>query len=297
MLPLDASLQFTISLPFVIFTAAVILVLLILSAVYYYRQRQEVQRLSRGNAALSKRPDDQPDPSNAVLDSYQNFLYNISHEVSNPLQSIQTNLDNMARCAPGEVGRREQYYQIITSDIKRLADLTQKLRLLSRLETPDRPIILEAVNVKGVIETVIMSQSDRAELKGVRIQYHGPDRLAKVSGNRDNLEQVILNLIDNSIKYAPDTGGEIMISAREDPDRVHIRVIDNGAGIPAEDLPYIFDTAYRAPDVNHLHRKGTGLGLAIAKRIIEQHGGTIQIQSRVGEGTTVLFDLPVYKPA
>jgi len=100
--------------------------------------------------------------------------------------------------------------------------------------------------------------------------------------------------VDNSIKYAQEGGGQITISVQDNGDRLHVRVIDNGIGISEEDLPYIFDTAYRAPQTKNFRRAGTGLGLAIVKRIIEQHGGQIQVQSQLGEGTTISFDLPLY---
>jgi two-component system sensor histidine kinase ArlS len=103
--------------------------------------------------------------------------------------------------------------------------------------------------------------------------------------------------VDNSIKYSRDGGGEVIIAVKDEQDKLSVRVIDNGIGIPEEDLPYIFDTAYRATDTLSIKRAGTGLGLAIAKRIVEQHGGEIQVRSQVGGGTTVSFDLPLYIPS
>lgn len=230
----------------------------------------------------------------ADRESYQHFLYNISHEVSNPLQSIQTNLDNMSECKPDETGRWQQYHSIITTEIKRLKDLTENLRTLSKLETTGSQVRREPVNIKGVIESVIMAQAEFAEDKGIRLAYSGPNRPARVFGNRDHLRQVLMNLVDNSIKYSKDGGAEVIIVVQDERDRLSVRVVDNGIGIPEEDLPYIFDTAYRATDTLSLKRAGTGLGLAIVKRIVEQHGGEIQVKSQVGRGTTISFDLPVY---
>ena len=107
---------------------------------------------------------------------------------------------------------------------------------------------------------------------------------------------MVTNLVDNSIKYARDSGGEVIISLQEEKNDIRIRVSDEGIGIPEEDIPFVFDTAYRAPITKSMKRSGSGLGLAIAKRIVEQHGGEIQIQSRAGEGTTVTFIVPTYKP-
>lgn len=233
----------------------------------------------------------------SARNAYRHFIYNLSHEVSNPLQSIQTNLDNMASCSLDEAGRWRQYQAIIAAEVQRLASLTENLCLLSHLETPGAPTVREPVNLKGVVEDVIMALFETAETRGVRLRYVGPERPARVLGDRDRLRQVLMNLADNGIKYSRPEGGEVIISVQEEGDRLRVRVSDEGVGIAAEDLPRIFDTAYRAPDARSFRRKGSGLGLAIVKRIVEQHGGEIRVQSRPGEGTTFSFGLPLYVPS
>ncbi len=255
----------------------------------FRRNKQLCDDLQKGSVS--------PAASSSEREAYLQFLYNISHEVSNPLQSIQTNLDNMARCEPQETARWQQYLAITTAEIQRLIKLTENLRLLSRLETPDIPIKREPVNIKGVIESVMMAQADLAETRGVRLIYNGPIRPARVLGDRDHLCQVLNNLVDNGVKYAPSEGGEVVISVQEAGGRIEVRVIDNGIGISELDLPYVFDTAYQSPLTGRLRKTGSGLGLTIAKRIIEQHGGKIQITSQPGKGTTVTFDLPLYQPS
>jgi signal transduction histidine kinase len=225
--------------------------------------------------------------------AYINFLYNISHEISNPLQSIQTNLDNMAHCSPEDLEGLHRYNKIITSDIQRLAEFTERLRTLSRLESPNRQIIREPVNLRGVIETVLMQEYDHAMEHRVNLQYQGPDQLKRIVANRVDLEQVFTNLIDNSIKYSKESGGVATIHIEEKNDSFLIRVIDDGIGVPEEDLPHIFDVAYRSPDTFVSRRKGTGLGLSIVKQIIEQYGGSISAKSDLNKGTTITFELPI----
>ena len=234
--------------------------------------------------------------SPSVKEAYLQFIYNISHEVANPLQSIQINLENMASSTPEEVGRWRQSYAIISNELKRLFALTENLRLLSRLETSEKAIKREPVNLKGVIEDVIMAEADRASARAIQLIYRGPERPARVLGNRDQLRQVVSNLVDNSIKYAKEGGGEVVISLQEEQEDILVRVSDEGLGIPEEDIPFVFDTAYRSPAPRSVKRTGSGLGLAIAKRVVEQHGGTIKVQSKVDVGTTVSFNLPLYKP-
>jgi two-component system phosphate regulon sensor histidine kinase PhoR len=203
----------------------------------------------------------------------------------------------MATCSLDEAGRWRQYHAIIATEVQRLTRLTENLRLLSHLETKDAPLVREPVNLKGVIEDVIMAQYETAEARRVRLRYVGPERPARVLGDRDRLRQVLLNLVDNGIKYSKPDGGEVIISIQEEHNRLCVRVSDAGIGIAEEDLPHIFGTAYRAPDARTLRRAGSGLGLAIVKRIVEQHGGALRVQSRLDEGTTMSFDLPMYVPA
>jgi two-component system, OmpR family, phosphate regulon sensor histidine kinase PhoR len=234
--------------------------------------------------------------SEITREAYINFLFNISHEISNPLQSIQTNLDNMAHCLPEDVEGSQKYNEIISSDIRRLAEFTERLRALSRLETPNRQIIREPVNLRGVIETVLMQQYDNAIDRHVSLRYQGPDQLKRIMANRVDLEQVFTNIIENSIKYSKETGGEVIINIEEKDNTFIIRVIDNGIGIPEDDLPHIFDVAYRSPDTFVSRRKGTGLGLAIVKQIVGQYEGNISAKSELGKGTTITFELPLDLP-
>ncbi|MGD8463243.1 MAG: HAMP domain-containing sensor histidine kinase [Anaerolineae bacterium] len=295
-------IQIIFRVPLPVFGAFLLLLIACLTmAIIAYRRRViHTREIARQNQDLQARVAEcagQTEQVTQTREAYRHFVYTISHEISNPLQSIQTNLDNMARCAPDETARWRQAQQIIAADLQRLTRLTENLRLLSHLETPDAPLIREPVNLKGLIEDVIMALFETAEEHGVRLCYVGPQRPARVMGDRDGLRQVLLNLVENGIKYTDSAGSEVLISVQEEQDRQVVRVSDEGIGIAAEDLPHLFDTAYRAPQAHSFRRQGSGLGLAIVKRIVEQHGGQVRVQSRVGEGTTVSFDLPLYTPA
>jgi len=296
---LDSWLEIIIRTPLLLFLVIMLVLIgLIASAAFAYRRlrAQITQLLDRAQhlrAQLAKRPEQEEQWASA-REAYRHFIYNVSHEVSNPLQSIQTNLDNMLSCLPDQAGQWSQYHATIVTELRRLAGLTENLRLLSHLETPEAPTVREPVNLKGVIEDVIMALFERAEARGVRMRYVGPERPARVLGDRDCLRQVLMNLVDNGIKYSKPEGGEVIINLQEEQDRLRVRVSDEGIGISEEDLPHIFETAYRAPDARSFRRKGTGLGLAIAQRIAEHHGGAIRVQSQPGEGTTFSFDLPLY---
>ena len=295
----SAWLGITISTSVATLITVIVIVLIAFLFLAFRQKSREVAILARKLEELrneiesSKRQEPHVE---ATQEAYLQFIYNLSHEVSNPLQSVQTNLENMADCSPDEVGRWGQYYAIIRHEMKRLSNLTENLRLLSHLESATYAVRREPVNLKSVIEDVIMAQAERAEAKNLKLIYQGPNRPAKVLGNRDLLYQLFHNLVDNAIKYAKDSGGEIAITLSEDTNLTHIVVRDTGLGIPQEDLPFIFDTAYRSSNKLTVHRKGSGLGLAIVKRIVDQHEGYIRTESVMGEGTTMLIDLPHYNP-
>jgi signal transduction histidine kinase len=272
--------------------------LTIFVSIAFQQKSRQAQTLARRVEELSSEIESlkKHTSSASVEEAYRQFIYNLSHEVSNPLQSVQTNLENMADCSPEEVGRWKQYYVIIHHEMKRLSTLTENLRLLSHLESTTNPVKREPVNLKSVIEDVIMAQGEWAETKNIKLSYQGPNRPARVLGNRDLLYEVIHNLVDNGIKYAKDSGGEIVITLNEDDSFMHVRVTDNGLGIPEADIPFIFDTAYRSSNNLTVHRKGSGLGLAIVRRIMDQHDGKIRAESVLGEGTTIAIDLPLHNP-
>jgi signal transduction histidine kinase len=264
------------------------------------RSRNRLRKLSDRAESLQTRLADQEEQQarfESARQAYRNFVYNLSHEVANPLQSIRTNLDNMAGCQVDEARRWRQYQATIAAEVQRMSSLTENLRLLAHLETPDAPLNQEPVNLKGVVEEVIMALHDAAEAQGVRLRYVGPERPSRVLGDRDCLVQVFRNLVDNAIKYSQAGGGTVIVGVQEEGPSLRVRVSDEGVGIAPEDLPHIFDTAYRAPDARSFRRKGSGLGLAIVKRIVEQHGGEIRVQSRPGEGTAFSFSLPAYRMA
>ena len=301
--PLDSWLRVTMQAPFigVIISMIAIIVLIMVSIVLVRQQLQKTKNLTTAIQTLSAKineleahrsgPHDLP-----AQEAYLQFITNLSHEVSNPLQSIQINLDNLAGNGPEETGHWIQSLTMISAEVKRLFTLTENLRLLSHLENPDLVVKRESVNLKSVIEDVIMAEADRAANRQILLIYRGPERPARVLGNRDQLHQVVSNLVDNTIKYAKESGGEVVINLQEDVNHIIVRVSDEGIGIAEADLPYVFDTAYRAPAVKSMKRAGSGLGLAIAKRVVEQHGGEITVQSQAGEGTTVTFNVPVYRP-
>jgi len=226
--------------------------------------------------------------------NYLTFISNVSHDIANPLQSIKTNLDNLEDCKIDETAH--QYQARMSSEIQRLIELTTEVRLLARLDSPDQARRREPVNFKAVVEDVIMALYERAEHRHIELCVEGPSRVPVALGDRGQLTQALMNLVENAIKYSKDSGGTITISLLPERNQLKVMVMDQGIGIAPEDLKNIFDNAYRAHSPGAQRRSGTGLGLTLVKRIIEQHGGQVWVESAVGQGSSFIFTLPVYLP-
>ena len=131
-----------------------------------------------------------------------------------------------------------------------------------------------------------------ADAHSHKLAYITEGALPEITGDKERIEQVLINIMSNAIKYTPD-GGEIEVIARRLNGGVEIRVRDSGIGIPDEDIPHLFERFYRVEKSRTSETGGTGLGLAIAKEIVEAHGGSISVESKLNEGTTIIIQLPI----
>jgi two-component system phosphate regulon sensor histidine kinase PhoR len=168
--------------------------------------------------------------------------------------------------------------------------MVQELGELSRIESGEAPLQKRGINIADAIEHAVdrlKAQSDRA---GLKLDIAIPPSLPKVMADEARVEQVLVNLIHNAIKFTP-SGGRINISAKARDSDILVSVTDTGIGIPADDLPRIFERFYKADKSRS--GGGTGLGLAIAKHIVEAHGGRIWVESVEGKGSTFSFTLPL----
>lgn len=221
---------------------------------------------------------------------YRNFVSNVSHELKTPLTVIQGHVAAMgadlADDAPRQTSRR-----ILAQEAARLTQLVDNLLLLSRLEMPDFRLERRSVSVEAVVEDAILQLSDLAEAQGISLSLQREGRLPRIVADRARLKQVLINLLDNAIKYNRE-GGAVTVQLDADEQCVTVKVMDTGEGIPTQDLPHIFEKMYRVERRHGRSVEGSGLGLSIVQRIVEQHGGNISVESRVGEGSTFTVTLP-----
>jgi signal transduction histidine kinase len=222
---------------------------------------------------------------------YRNFIHNVSHELKTPLTIIQghTAVLNDRR---SDENMRQTSQRIVAQEATRLTQLVDNLLLLSRLEKPDFSIERRRVNLEALVEDAILQLSDLAETRNIVLDLQCEDVIPRIMADRAGLKQVLINLLDNSIKYNRD-GGTVTIHINTDEAYVTLKVADTGEGIPAQDLPHIFEKLYRVERSNSRYVQGSGLGLSIVQQIVEKHTGHITVESKVDVGTTFTLHLPL----
>lgn len=221
-----------------------------------------------------------------ALEAQRRFVADASHELRTPLTTIRSNA-SLLRDYPDvtEDDRRSALGQI-DEEAERMSRLVHSLLTLARADA-GLPFVLEPMPLAPLVEDV--TDQIKAISQGQLTITSSLDYDAEVNGNGDALRQLLLILLDNAVKYTP-SGGRIEVSLQREDDRVCITVADTGAGISAEAQPHIFDRFFRADSTRGTG--GTGLGLSIAKWIVEQHGGSIAVSSKLGEGSTFTVTLP-----
>ncbi|WP_339161660.1 ATP-binding protein [Siminovitchia sp. FSL W7-1587] len=218
------------------------------------------------------------------------FVANVSHELKTPITSVKGFAETLLDGAMDDEELLHDFLNIIHKESVRLHRLINDILHLSKIEQHLVTPIVEEVNVTEVIRNV--AETIRKEVKTKGLELELPDNTnVWVEGERDRIQQIILNLVSNAVVYTPE-GGKISVSVSERENEVDIRVQDNGIGISKKDLPRIFERFYRVDKARARDSGGTGLGLAIVKHLIESHHGSIKVESEEGEGTIFTVTLP-----
>ncbi|NLX10318.1 MAG: HAMP domain-containing protein [Chloroflexi bacterium] len=226
----------------------------------------------------------------------RDFLANVSHDLRTPLTSIQGFAQAIAEEVAAEPEARQHAAQIIHDEAARMHRMVESLLELARLEAGQLDLLRQSVQIGDLLAALAESLTIKARDQGVQLSLDVPPDLPRITGDGDRLAQVFANLIDNAIRHTP-PGGQVTVRARADSTGLTTTVRDTGEGIPAEDLPRIFERFYQVDKSRQRdHRAGIGLGLAIARQVIEAHGGTIQTASTPGTGTTFTVWLPLPAP-
>jgi two-component system phosphate regulon sensor histidine kinase PhoR len=224
------------------------------------------------------------------------FVANVSHELRTPLTAIQGYLETLLSGALEEPENARRFLEIVLRHSERLGRLLNDLTDLSNIELGKVTLRKESVPLDELVASVVAIIGPRAARSGVTVTANTPAEVPAVAADRDRLVQVLINLVDNAVKYTPE-GGTVTVITRSGGDgTVEIAVADTGIGIPAADLPRITERFYRVDKARSRELGGTGLGLAIVKHLVLAHGGELRIESQEQQGTTVRFTLPSQPP-
>ncbi len=225
----------------------------------------------------------------SLFTSQQRFLADVSHELRTPLTVIKGNVDLMRRIKEAD----EESLNSIDQEAGRLTRLVGGLLMLAQAESGKLALNMKPVELDLLLTEVF---TEMCVLAGNKVKVHLNDiDEVIVNGDRDRLKQVLLNLVSNAIQYTPQ-GGDVFLSMSKIGDQARVIIRDTGPGIPAEDLPHIFDRFYRAEKSRTRSAVGGfGLGLSIVQWIVEHHGGQIKVESKEGKGTTFVIWLAAIK--
>ncbi len=221
------------------------------------------------------------------------FIDNLSHELRTPLANVRL-LTEMLSDELAELDVPERVRErVATIDVEtgHLVQMINELLDLSRMENAAVRVRHDEVALGPLVRASLRHVETFAQRQGVTLMVRVPDDLPPVRGDEERLDQLLLNLLHNAIKFSPD-GGEVTVAADEHPDAAVVSVIDHGVGIPTRDQQRVFERFYKVDRARQRGQGGTGLGLAIARHIAEAHGGSLWLDSVEGEGSTFSFSLP-----
>lgn len=228
----------------------------------------------------------------ALADMRSQFAANVSHELKTPLTAIRMFAEALAMGVKEEPEAQMGYLRTIINESERLSRLLNNVLDFSKIEQGTRTYRLESLSLEQVVHAVVQAMGFPLEQKGFDLQVEIENGIPRVRGDRDALEQAVLNLLHNAIKYSGESR-KILLRLRRGDGTACIDVVDFGIGISEENKIRIFGKFFRAPGSDNQRIPGTGLGLAIVSHIAQAHGGRVKVLSRPGEGSTFTIVLPL----
>ena len=219
----------------------------------------------------------------------RDFISNISHELRTPLASLKALTETLQDGALSDPEAAPRFLGRMVTEVDALTQMAQELLDLSRIESGQVELSLKSVSPRQLLSSAADRMHMQVERAGLSLQVNCPDDLPKVNADEPRIEQVLVNLIHNAVKFTR-PGGEVALSAEAGEGFVRFAVKDTGVGIPSDDIPRIFERFYRVDKSRA--GGGTGLGLSISRHLIESHSGRIWAESIEGEGSTFYFTLP-----
>jgi two-component system phosphate regulon sensor histidine kinase PhoR len=221
----------------------------------------------------------------------RDFVANVSHELRTPVASISSAAETLLVGALSDPSAAQMFVEIIERNSARMRQLVEDLLDLSRIESKEYKLERDELGLSPIVEHSLSLLRDKAKQARVRIDLEIPADLPSVRADRRALDQIMVNLVENAIKYCP-PGSRVVVRARTEDEHVQVLVEDSGPGVPEADLPRLFERFYRVDAGRSREKGGTGLGLSIVKHLVEAMGGDVGAESRVGFGSTFWFTVP-----
>lgn len=228
----------------------------------------------------------------SAFESQKQFIQDASHELRTPIAIAQTNIEVLEMDRQATVKDYRHLMDVIKLSLERMNGVNDSLLLLS--ESAPAKAKWSKVDISSLMSEVQAEADMEAKVSSISLELKLAEESLAVKGDATHLKQAVINLVDNAIKYNH-PNGSVKLSAQLDGDNVVIQVEDTGTGIAPQDLSHVFDRFYRVEKSRSRDKGGSGLGLSIAKKIVEDHGGTVSVESVLGSGSTFRILLPVYK--
>lgn len=224
--------------------------------------------------------------------SRREFIANVSHELRTPLTNVKSYTETVMENADLPEDSKEKFLGVVINETDRMIRIVKDLLILSKLDSKKMELSMAPFSITQTMQRVYEAMQIEAQHRHQELTLNIGENIPYAMGDKERIEQVIVNIVSNAIKYTPDNG-RIAMSCNAENGEIVIVVKDNGIGIPKRDVDHIFERFYRVDKARSREQGGTGLGLAIAKDIIEEHGGKIKIASVLNKGTTVWITLGI----
>ena len=230
-----------------------------------------------------------------VEEMRRDFVANVSHELRTPLSIFRGYLETLLEDPQQPPGELRRIFEVMEKHSNRLQLLVEDVLSLAQLEDPRTRFNFTEIYLPDFLAAILRDWQKRFDAKLLKSSLDASTDLPVISADEHRLQEVIYNLLDNAVKYSQPEG-EIRMEAMRAGDSVRLSISDRGIGVPSRDLPRIFERFYRADKARTGEAKGTGLGLSIVKHIVELHGGRVEAQSELGQGTTISAIFPIRPP-
>lgn len=251
----------------------------------------EIGRLNQGFEEMRKRLKESIEMQTQYEENRKELISNISHDLKTPITSIIGYVEGIKDGVANTPEKMDKYLTTIHTKAKHMDTLIDELFLFSKLDLNRVPFQFETIELNVFMQELLEEMQMDLSEEGIEVYLQLQSSPLYVTADCEKINRVISNLIHNSVKYMDKEEKKITVTVLSDNNKVIVKVMDNGSGIEADTLPYIFERFYRAEQSRNSSTGGSGLGLAIAKQIVEEHGGEIWAESKLWEGTSIFFSL------